>query len=105
MRGIGQEKKMVSTMIGLYCRGRHKPRGPGLCRACQGLEAYAHQRLDKCPYGDDKDFCSSCPSPCYRPVEKAMIRRVMAYAGPRMIGRHPLMALSHLKASCLKGMK
>lgn len=96
---IQEQKEVVSAMIGLYCARRHRPAGPGLCRACQGLEAYAHTRLDACPFGPDKAFCSTCSVHCYQPIERAMIRRVMAFAGPRMLFHRPGMALAHLGSS------
>lgn len=102
MISIDKEKEVVSAMISLYCKGRHKPSAPGLCRACRGLESYAHSRLDTCPYGDDKSFCSACPHHCYQPLERALIRRVMAYAGRKMIFYRPGMALKHVGIS-LKG--
>ena len=34
------EQKMVSQMIALYCRKKHR-RGRGLCESCAKLEEYA----------------------------------------------------------------
>lgn len=80
-------------MIGLYCRRHHHERP---CKACEALLAYATQRIAACPYGEDKPACSQCPIHCYRQAMRERIREVMRFAGPRMIYRHPLLALRHL---------
>lgn len=41
-----KEKELVSLMIALYCRKKHKSRH-GLCAECAALDAYARQRSDK----------------------------------------------------------
>ncbi len=82
-------------MIRLYCAAHHGARA-AVCPDCARLEAYAHGRLDRCPFGADKPVCSLCPVHCYRPAERERIRQVMRWAGPRMLLRHPLPALAHL---------
>ncbi len=82
-------------MIRLYCRGQHGTPA-GLCPECRELEAYAGQRLSRCPFQENKTTCAKCPIHCYRPDMRARIRAVMRYAGPRMLYRHPLLALLHL---------
>ena len=89
-----REKALVSQMIAIYCKGKHHTRH-GLCPRCQALEEYARQRSDKCPFMESKTFCSNCKVHCYRGEMREEIRRVMAYAGPRMLLHHPLVALSH----------
>jgi hypothetical protein len=81
-------------MIRMYCRDhRH---GGDLCDACAGLDAYASKRLDLCPYGPEKPTCVTCPVHCYQPRTRDAIREVMRYAGPRMLKRHPFLAVSHI---------
>jgi hypothetical protein len=47
-------------MIALYCHGnRHELP----CAECEALEDYALQRLDKCPYGNEKTFLQRLPHP------------------------------------------
>lgn len=91
-----KEKKTVRLMIGLYCRGNHKPMNGMLCDECQKLADYAEERADHCVHMEDKTFCSSCRSHCYKPEMRERIRCVMRYSGPRMIYHHPVMAVSHL---------
>jgi hypothetical protein len=95
MGRIEREKKTVAAMIRIYCRGRHNGRA-GLCETCRQLEAYALQRLDKCPFGDAKSTCARCPVHCYRPDMREQIRQVMRYAGPRMLLHHPVLAVRHM---------
>ena len=67
-----------------------------LCEACSQLHDYAMCRLDRCPYGADKPICAACPIHCYRADRRQEIRAVMRYAGPRMLWRHPWLAVRHL---------
>ena len=82
-------------MIDIYCRGHHGTRGV-LCDDCSELLNYAHLRLRKCPYQEEKPTCANCPIHCYQPEMQAKIRATMRYAGPRMLLRHPLLAIQHL---------
>jgi len=81
-------------MVTLYCKNHHH--GQPLCAECRRLLDYALQRVQKCKFGEDKPTCEKCPVHCYRKDEKEAIRKVMRYAGPRMILHHPCMALRHL---------
>jgi hypothetical protein len=94
-RRMARERKTVEAMIGLYCRGQHGSNGQ-LCAECEALRDYARQRLEKCPFQAGKTTCAKCPVHCYKPEQRASIRAVMRYAGPRMLLRHPVLALCHL---------
>lgn len=94
MDRCSREKKTIRYMIGLYCRGRHRT-GNALCNDCGRLLDYALQRIDRCPYGQNKPLCAKCFIHCSKPVMQERIRRVMRFAGPRMIVLHPLLALLH----------
>lgn len=93
-RHIEEEKAVVEQMIRLYCRKREGH--AELCPRCRELLDYAHRRLDRCRFGEDKPTCKKCPVHCYRPEMKERIREVMRWSGPRMIFHHPLAALRHL---------
>lgn len=97
-RRIRREKKTVGAMLGLYCRDHHRGR-ERLCSECAELLDYAEARLDKCPFGEQKPKCAQCEIHCYRPEQRERITAVMRYAGPRMLKRHPILALLHLKDS------
>lgn len=92
---IERERKTVEAMIRLFCRDRH---GGGLepCPTCEELRIYAGKRLEACPYDGDKPTCAYCPVHCYKPSMREQIRDVMRYSGPRMIWRHPVLAVLHL---------
>jgi len=92
---IAREKKTVAAMIRIFCRLRHRTRGE-LCAECDELHRYAMARLDRCPFGDDKPTCVNCPIHCYRPQLRDRIREVMKFAGPRMLWRHPVLAIRHV---------
>lgn len=93
---LRREARTVAVMVGIYCRDIHSsPRGQ-LCNECQDLVDYALLRLSKCPWQEAKTTCANCPVHCYKPERREQIRRVMRYAGPRMLLRHPILALRHL---------
>lgn len=95
MDKISREKKVISAMIRIYCRGRHGTRGETLCPECESLREYASLRLDKCRFGNEKCFCSDCWVHCYKPGMRERVRETMRYAGPRMLFKHPIMAIGH----------
>jgi hypothetical protein len=92
---IRREKQTVAAMIDLYCHDQHGANG-ALCPECGALHDYAMQRLDRCPFGEEKSTCADCTIHCYKPAMRERIRVVMRYAGPRMIWRHPLLAVRHV---------
>jgi len=92
---LARERLTMSKMVGMYCAAQHDRSGDSLCRACQEFLDYAEIRLEKCPYGEDKPTCANCPIHCYKPARKAQAREIMRYAGPRMLLRHPLLAIAH----------
>ena len=91
---IGVERKTIQRMVGIYCQAHHKP-ADGLCDECRELFEYALARLDRCRFGADKPACVDCPVHCYKPTMRKRVRTVMRYAGPRMLLRHPILALLH----------
>lgn len=85
-------------MIRLYCKKSHGTK-TGLCPECKALAEYACDRSNKCPFMDNKTFCSNCKVHCYKPEMRNRIRQVMRFSGPRMIFHHPVMAMQHLISS------
>ncbi|PKG56754.1 nitrous oxide-stimulated promoter family protein [Shewanella sp. Choline-02u-19] len=90
------EFRTIVAMVEIYCKAHHEGGNAGLCQDCQDFTEYAHTRLDRCPYGQDKPTCNKCPVHCYKPHMKAKAREIMVYAGPRMLLPHPIMAIRHL---------
>lgn len=99
---IGREKRTIEAMIRLSCRRLHNTAGVP-CPECEELLGYAIERLDKCPYREDKPVCSRCPIHCYKPAMRDRVRSVMRLAGPRMLLRHPVLAVRHLMDAWKEG--
>ena len=110
---IADEKRVVALMIRMYCRRHCRQQGrtakteladrtgarhstSPLCPECAALLDYAVRRLDSCRFGNGKPSCRKCQVHCYRADMRERIRKVMRWAGPRMIFHHPLAATRHL---------
>ena len=91
-----REKQTVSEMICLYCRKNHGTKRKELCNDCRELRDYAIMRSNKCPFMENKTFCSNCRVHCYKPDMREKIRDVMRFSGPRMLFVHPVMAIRHV---------
>ncbi len=92
---LDRERSTLQVMIHLYCHDNHHPPAE-LCDDCRDLLEYALKRLDRCKFQENKPVCGRCTVHCYKPDMREKVRLVMRYAGPRMLGRHPLLALRHL---------
>ena len=91
-----KEMRVVTLMIKKYCRSNHSTKKNELCAECKELLDYVDFRWSKCPFGDDKPFCSNCKIHCYKPEMREKIRTVMRYSGPRIVFDHPILATRHL---------
>jgi hypothetical protein len=91
---LARELKTIRAMLQIYCRDHHG--GSTLCTECEALHAYAEKRLAACPYGEEKPTCTNCRIHCYGPAQREQVREVMRYAGPRMLLRHPYLAVMHV---------
>ena len=83
-------------MAWIYCHDLHGE-DDALCMECTELMHYATRRLDRCVFGDDKPTCVNCKVHCYNEEMRERVRVIMRYAGPRMLLRHPLLALAHVR--------
>lgn len=92
------EFKTIEAMVKIYCKAHHKETTWADCQDCQEFLAYAHEKLDRCPYGQNKPTCNKCPVHCYKPHMRAKAKEIMVYGGPRMLLPHPIMAIKHLLA-------
>ncbi len=93
---IEKEKKISYLMIDLYCKKKHKVKKNCVCESCLELKQYVALRLDKCPFKENKTFCSNCKIHCYNKTMQSRIKDVMRFSGPRMIFYHPILAIKHL---------
>ncbi len=92
---LERERHTVERMIAIYCRGHHAAT-QSLCDECRELRDYANLRIEGCPFQEDKPVCAKCAVHCYKPAMRERIRQVMRYAGPRMLFKHPMLAIFHL---------
>ncbi len=99
LNSLAKEKKTIVTMVKMYCHNHHATIKDQLCRDCEDLLQYALQRIDKCPFGAGKGPCTQCAIHCYKPLMRELIQKVMRYSGPRMLTKHPVLAISHLLKS------
>jgi len=97
-RRIRREKKTIAVMVSMYCRAHHSPGGAaaGLCQECRRLLTYAEARIDRCVFRDSKPACNRCRVHCYARGMRDEVRSVMRFAGPRMMGAHPVLAVMHI---------
>ena len=91
-----KQKKMIPTMIKMYCHHTHHTKGNNICTECKELTEYALFRLEKCPFKKNKSFCSTCKVHCYTPENREKIKKVMRYSGPMLLFSHPVYAMSHV---------
>jgi len=90
---IEREKLTVEKMIHIFCELKHNGK---LCSNCTEMLDYANERLDRCPYKNGKPACIDCPIHCYNKIMREKIREIMRFSGPKMLFRHPYLALMHL---------
>lgn len=90
-----RERDTIAAMIRIHCHDLHDRGRRDLCASCAGILAYADERLDRCVFPGNKPTCVNCPVHCYRPEMRARVKEVMRYSGPRMLYRHPWLALRH----------
>jgi len=97
---LGLEFKTIKAMVKIYCKAFHKTEGviEHPCAECRDFLIYANEKLDRCPYGQAKPTCNKCPIHCYKPQRREQARKIMRYAGPRMLISHPILAIRHLRA-------
>lgn len=88
---LTKQQEVVDLMIDIYYK---KHRDEAITK--EALKAYVALKLSRCPFKENKGFCSNCKIHCYAKDYKELIKKVMRYSGPRMIYHHPLVAISHL---------
>ena len=91
-----REAETVGVMIDIYCSDKHGTGKRQLCRDCGELQEYSLLRLSKCTFQEGKTTCGNCRVHCYKPEKREAIKGVMRYAGPKMVYKHPLMAVYHV---------
>ena len=93
-RRIILEKRTIEKMIGIFCRKNHNV--TFLCSDCASIRDYALQRLTYCPFKEEKPVCADCTVHCYKKDYREKVKEIMRFSGPRMIFRHPYLAVMHI---------
>lgn len=93
-KDLEKEKEVFKLMVEIYCKG-HKHEN-SICLDCQLIVDYGIRRIDNCPFGEEKTFCSQCKIHCFQDEKRKKVKEIMRYSGPRMIFYHPIMALKHI---------
>lgn len=93
---LGLEFKTIKAMVAIYCKTFHNRAAE--CSECRDFLIYVNERLDRCPYGQNKPTCNKCPIHCYKPQQREQAKVIMRYAGPRMLIHHPILAIKHLRS-------
>ena len=93
---LAREYRTLAAMVWIYCHDVHAE-DDRPCDECSELLAYARRRIDRCVFGDEKPTCANCTVHCYNAQMRERVREVMRYAGPRMMLRHPWLALAHVR--------
>ena len=96
---LRREQRTIEAMLHIWCEAHPlhvRLRSGEFCSGCEGLFNYASYRLFKCPYGEEKPTCKKCPIHCYTRDKREQMHEVMCFAGPRMLLRHPVLAIRHL---------
>lgn len=88
-----REIRTVGLMIALYEK-YHTETGDNA--QYKDLFNYTIKRLERCRFGEDKPACKHCPIHCYQPARREAIKAIMRWSGPRMLLRHPILAIRHL---------
>jgi len=101
LKRIKREKITLDKMIRIYCKHIHNCGNPP-CADCNEIKEYAFKRLLNCPYEEDKPVCSNCTVHCYKPDMREKVRKIMRFSGPRILFRHPYLAIMHLLDEKLK---
>lgn len=91
-----REFRTIVAMLRMYCRAHHTLQGAALCPECTELHDYAERRLERCVFGEAKPTCAKCTVHCYKAVMRERVQQVMVWAGPRMLWRHPVLAVRHM---------
>lgn len=97
---------VIARFTQVWCSGhRHQQRSlqllPGnlkpveLCPDCSNFVQYAIQKRYKCPLEAEKPSCKHCRIHCYAPEQRALVKKIMAWSGRRMIMRGRLDYLWH----------
>lgn len=88
---IQQEIKLSVAMIDIYYKKSNETHKI----SHEEMIAYATNRLEHCPHGENKPTCKNCPIHCYKKEYREQMKQIMRFSGPRIMLYHPILALKH----------
>ncbi|UTC63893.1 nitrous oxide-stimulated promoter family protein [Treponema sp. OMZ 792] len=91
-----QEQRLITKMVEMYRSFKGREINDD---ELDELLLYAFKRSESCLYrknGEKKPFCNVCPVHCYKKDMREKIKKIMRYAGPRLLFKHPILSLDHL---------
>jgi len=89
-----REWQTLLIMTKMYCLSHHSDKD--ICIKCEDFLKYAKKRLENCKFGEMKPTCNKCPVHCYKKEMRELAKTIMRFSGPKMIRKHPYLALIHL---------
>jgi len=92
---LDREKETVKKIIQLHCK-KTEDGEENICDGYENLIEYALERLDSCPFGDNKPICARCKVHCYKPEMRDKIRIIMRKSGYKMLFYHPVLLFKHI---------
>ncbi len=94
---LKREEQTLQIMVQIYCDRHHVAEfSQNICPICREFLDYALYRVQQCRYRELKPACSECPTHCYKPAPREAAREIMKFSGPKMLFRHPILAILHL---------
>ncbi|MCX5774676.1 MAG: nitrous oxide-stimulated promoter family protein [Fusobacteria bacterium] len=94
-RRLNREIKTLKIMVEMYCKKVHNDVKP-FCEKCQESLDYVISRVENCPKKSYRGICKGCKIHCYKDVYREEIKKIMRFSGPRLIMKHPILALLHI---------
>jgi hypothetical protein len=94
MDKLRREKRTLIALTRIYCNAHHGKKF-GMCCECNELAMYAMGKIGRCSFGKNKPICNRCTVHCFHPDYREEMKKVMRYSGPRIIWRHPILALRY----------
>jgi hypothetical protein len=99
--------RLIGKFVEVYCAGKHGdtarkrvvlPGGAGerkFCPECSSFMEYAIAKRMKCPLEAEKPSCKHCRIHCYATEQRAKVRKIMGYAGRKLMLRGRLDYIWH----------
>ena len=94
---IAKDVETIRIMTEIYCHAHHNTK-EGLCPECEEFYLYSVKRLACSPFGEKKPVCAKCNIHCYGKGYKERAKEIMAFSGPKLLLKHPILSMRHILA-------